>query len=352
MNRTHSANSATSTIDRRRWLRQTVGFAAMLAGSRLITPKAESGEIRAADGKRAQIAITLDLEMSAQYPTKDQVHWNYEKGNLNEETKRYAVEAARRVKQAGGTLHFFVVGRVFEQENTDWLREIVQTGHPVGNHTYDHVNVKGKTPEDLQFRFRRAPWLVEGRTPHDIVVENIRLTTEAMKNRIGVSPTGFRTPGGFNNGLHDVPEIQQLLLDQGYRWVSSLYPAHQADISNAANWNDVLQDIVAKQQNSQPFVYPSGLIEIPMSPVSDVTAFRAHQWKLEQFLEAIRAAVSWTIDHGAMFDFLAHPSCLYVTDPEFRAIDLICDLVQNSAGQAEFADLERIAERTTESLPN
>lgn len=63
--------------------------------------------------------------MSAQYPTKDQVHWNYEKGNLNEETKRYAVEAARRVKQAGGTLHFFVVGRVFQQENIDWLREIV-----------------------------------------------------------------------------------------------------------------------------------------------------------------------------------------------------------------------------------
>ena len=86
-----------------------------------------------------------------------------------------------------------------------------------------------------------------------------------------------------------------------------------------------------------------------MSPVSDITAFRAHQWKLDQFLEAIRSAVSWTIEQHAVFDFLAHPSCLYVTDPEFRTIDLICDLVQKSPDQAEFADLKHIARCVSES---
>ena len=345
MNDFSSATSVTSVIDRRKWLRQTAGLAAMLGLSRATLLGARPDARKDGSVKRAMIAITLDLEMSAQYPTKDQVHWNFEKGNLNEETKRYAVEAARRVKLAGGTLHFFVVGRVFEQENIDWLREIVAAGHPVGNHTYDHVNVKAQQPEDLQFRFRRAPWLIEGRTTHDVIVENIRLTTEAMKNRIDVSPAGFRTPGGFNNGLHDVPEIQQLLIDQGFRWVSSLYPSHRAAITDDATWNEVRADIVAQQQASQPFVYPSGLIEIPMSPISDVTAFRAHQWKLDQFLEAIQAAVSWTIEHRATFDFLAHPSCLYVTDPEFRTIDLICDLVNKSPDKAEFADLDHIADR-------
>jgi len=350
MNELSSATSVTSVIDRRKWLRQTAELTAMLGLSGATTLGARPDESKSKDGsvQRAMIAITLDLEMSAQYPTKEQVHWNYEKGNLNEETKRYAVEAARRVKQAGGTLHFFVVGRVFEQDNIDWLREIDAAGHPVGNHTYDHINVKAQKPEDLQFRFRRAPWLIEGRTTHDIIVENIRLTTEAMKNRIDVSPSGFRTPGGFNNGLHDVPEIQQLLIDQGYRWVSSLYPTHRAAITDAT-WNEVQADIVAQQQASQPFVYPSGLIEIPMSPISDVTAFRAHQWKLDQFLEAIQAAVRWTIEHGATFDFLAHPSCLYVTDPEFRTIDLICDLVNKTPDKAEFADLDRIADRVAES---
>ena len=354
MNGFHHETSFDSAIDgsaisRRACLQQAAGLAAMLGLSRAAAFGAEPDANKTGSTNKAMIAITLDLEMSAQYPTKDQVHWNYEKGNLNDETKRYAVEAARRVKKAGGTLHFFVVGRVFEQENIDWLRGIVAAGHPVGNHTYDHVNVKAQKPEDLQFRFRRAPWLIEGKTAREVIAENIRITTEAMKQRLGVPPAGFRTPGGFHNGLNDAPEVQQLLIDQGCRWVSSLYPAHRAAITDEASWHDVRADIVAKQQASQPFVYPSGLVEIPMSPVSDVTAFRAHQWKLDQFLEAIRAAVSWTIEHRAVFDFLAHPSCLYVTDPEFRTIDLICDLVQKSPDKAEFADLDRIARHVAES---
>src|SRR3979409_2068358 len=97
---------------------------------------------------RAQIAITLDLEMSRNFPSWDDTHWDYEKGNLNDETKKYAVEAARRVKAHGGVLHFFAVGRVFEQKSADWLKDLVLAGHPVGNHTYDHVNVRAKRPED------------------------------------------------------------------------------------------------------------------------------------------------------------------------------------------------------------
>ena len=50
-----------------------------------------------------------------------------------------------------------------------------------------------------------------------------------------------------------------------------------------------------------------------------------------------------------MFDFLAHPPCLDVTNPEFRTIDLICDLVQKSPDKTEFANLARIARRVAES---
>ena len=52
--------------------------------------------IQAAESDTALIAITLDLEMSANFPTYETTHWNFEKGNLNDETKRYSVEAARR----------------------------------------------------------------------------------------------------------------------------------------------------------------------------------------------------------------------------------------------------------------
>ena len=62
--------------------------------------------------RRAQIAITLDLEMSAQYPRPGMTEWNFQKGNLDEPTKQYALEAGKLVKQRGGVLHYFCVGRV------------------------------------------------------------------------------------------------------------------------------------------------------------------------------------------------------------------------------------------------
>lgn len=293
----------------------------------------------------ALIAITLDLEMSREYPTQDQTHWDYEKGNLDAPTKSYTVEAARRVRERGGRIHFFALGRTMEQEDVGWLRELREAGHPVGNHTYDHVNVKATRPEDIQYRFRRCPWLIAGKEPAAVIAENIRLAAAAFKARLGLDPAGFRTPGGFETGLDDRPDVQAMLLQQGYTWVSSRYPAHLAGRPGVPPGDEVFDAIVAAQARAQPYVYPTGLVEVPMSPISDVTAFRAAGWGLDAFLEATRRAVSRAIEHGAVFDFLAHPSCLVVTDPEFRTIDLICDLVRQAGSRASLANLATIAGR-------
>ncbi len=292
---------------------------------------------------KARIAITLDLEMSRHYPTWDETHWDYEKGNLDADTKRYAVEAARRVKAAGGPIHFFAVGRVFEQENVDWLKEIVAAGHPVGNHTYDHVYVLAAKSEELQFRFQRAPWLIRGKQPRDVIVENIRMTNDAMHTRLGIKPAGFRTPGGFSNGLADRPDVQQIMLDLGFRWVSSKYPAHPNTKPGEPPSSEVYAAIVAAQQQAQPFRYASGLVEVPMSPISDVGAFRSGRWKLDHFLKAIRSAVEWAIEHRAVFDFLGHPSCLTVADPEFKTVEMICELVDAARDAAAIVALDDIA---------
>lgn len=293
--------------------------------------------------KKALIAITLDLEMSAQYPRREIAEWNYEKGNLDEATKNYSVEAARIVKERGGQIHFFCVGRVLEQPSVDWLKEIAAAGHPIGNHTYDHVGVKAVTPEQTQFRFQRAPWLVEGLSADEIIERNIHLTNLAMKMRLGLMPNGFRTPGGFTNGLEDRPDIQKMLLDMGFKWVSSKYPAHPTGKPREEPPPDVYAAIVKAQQEAQPFVYPTGLVEVPCSPISDVTAFRTHYWKLDYFLKAIRRGVEWAIETGSVFDFLAHPSCLVVEDPKFETIRLICDLVKNAGDRAEIVGLDTIA---------
>ena len=318
-------------------LAASAGVAAMALAARL------DGQAPAAD-KPAQIAISLDLEMSRNFPTWEATHWDYEKGNLDAPTKAYAVEAARRVKERGGRIHFFVVGRVFEQEDIGWIKKLADEGHPIGNHTYDHVNVKATRTQDLQFRFQRAPWLVEGQSPAAAIRENIRLTNAALKSRLAVAPNGFRTPGGFAQGLADRDDLQALLLELDFRWASSKYPTHPNSPAGQEPTEEVISKIVAAQREAQPFRYPSGLVEVPMSPISDIGAFRNGRWKLESFVRTIRAAVQECIEQRMTFDFLGHPSCLYVTDPKFQAIDAICDLVANAGKRATFATLDTIAE--------
>jgi peptidoglycan/xylan/chitin deacetylase (PgdA/CDA1 family) len=327
--------------NRRGWLQSTgnwlFGGVSLLGSSTLVNARPVSGHAK------ARIAITLDLEMARNFPRREDTHWDYEKGNLNDAAKNYSVEAAKRVKQRGGSIHFFCVGRVLEQPDVSWLQQIAKEGHPIGNHTYDHVNVLAQSPQELQFRFQRSPWLIEGKSTDEVIYENIRLTTAALKQRTQIENRGFRTPGGFNTGLHGREDLQRMLLELGFTWVSSLYPAHDYTAPGVEPTESIYQSLIAATQKAQPFVYPTGLVEIPMSPISDIGAFRTGQWKLEWFLEAIRRVVGWTIDNKATFDFLAHPSSLGVVDPEFKTIELICDLVQAAADVAEIVDLDQIA---------
>jgi peptidoglycan/xylan/chitin deacetylase (PgdA/CDA1 family) len=236
-----------------------------------------------------------------------------------------------------------VVGRVLEQENVDWLKTLAADGHHLGNHTYDHVNIKAARAGDIQPRFQRAPWLIAGREPAEVIRENIRLCSAAMQSRLAFAPVGFRTPGGFSNGLADVPERRAMLRELGFTWCSSKYPRLPALKPGAGPDAALLDALVRAQTDAQPFRYDDGLVEIPMSPISDIGAFRNGRWKLEWFLNTTRLAVEWAIEQRAVFDFLAHPSCLGVMDPEFRTIELICDLVAKRADHAAFATLDQVA---------
>ena len=318
-----------------------------LAGTAAAATAATCGWMsRADDSQRtAQIAITLDLEMSAEYPRRGMTEWNYRKGDLDDATKQYALRAGELVKKYGGVLHYFCVGQVFEQPNVDWLKQLAAAGHPIGNHTYDHIFLRATRVEDLQFRFRRAPWLLADKKLPDLIRENIVITTKAMQSVAGITPNGFRTPGGFSDGLADRPDLQQMLLDLGFTWVSSKYPAHQAGRPKEAPGDEVFADILRAQKDAQPFVYPTGLIEIPMSPISDVGGFRTYYWKREYFLRSIRECVGWAIETGSVFDFLAHPSCLVVEDPQLEAIQLICELVKAAGPRAQIVGLDQIAKR-------
>ncbi len=207
---------------------------------------------------KALVAITLDLEMSRNFPTWEQTALGLREGQPQ---RRHQALHRRglppRQARRGGVIHCFAVGRVFEQENVDWLKGIAAAGHPVGNHTYDHVNVMATKPEDIQFRFRRAPWLIAGQTaaaghPREHPPDHRRARRRASAS----TPAGFRTPGGFADGLADRPDVQKMLLDLGFTWVSSKYPAHPLGKPGEPPRADVFEGIVEAQGEAQPFAYP------------------------------------------------------------------------------------------------
>src|SRR5206468_9559955 len=112
-------------------------------------------------------------------------------------------------------------------------------------------------------------------------------------------------------------------------------PAHALGKPGEKPTREVLESIVRAQQKAQPFVYPRGLVEVPMSPPSDITAFRGGRWKLDWFLDAVGWALDRVIETGGVFDFLGHPSCLYVVDPRFQTVELICDVQAGGVPQKE-----------------
>lgn len=329
----------TSSFTRRRFL------SAVAAGT-LATAAALSAH--RAPKKKALIAVSFDLEMSAEYPKRGMTEWNYRKGDLDADTKKYATGAAKVAKDRGGLIHFFAVGATLEQEDVGWLKDLAAAGHPVGNHTYDHINLMAQKPEELQYRFKRAPWLIRDKTVAQVIEDNIASTTLALKERCGITANGFRTPGGFRDGLKGREDLQKMLVKQGFSWCSALYPAHTCGKPKEEPADAVFEDIVKASAAAQPFAYPSGLIEVPMSPVSDVNAFRTHFWKLDWFLKAIQLAVEEAIKTGGCYDFLAHPSCMVVEDPNFETVKLICSLVKDAGDKAAIVGLDEFAKRVKE----
>ena len=167
-----------------------------------------------------------------------------------------------------------------------------------------------------------------------------------MKARLGIDPGRIPHTGRIcQRPGRSARRAADALLDFGFRWVSSMYPGQQPSQPMQEPDAATLDGIVASQAKAQPFVYPSGLVEVPMSPISDVGAFRNGRWTLASFLQAVRLGVEWAIEHGAAYDFLAHPSCVYVTDPKFAGVEMICQLVADAGNRAEIVDLTTLAQR-------
>ena len=116
-----------------------------------------------------------------------------------------AVVAVHRRRGARAT--FCIVGRLLELAPERYRALLSDDLFEVQNHSYSHIAVKqvvGAPPVDLEQ-----------------VEDEVTRTNALIADALGVEPIGFRTPGGFTNGLQGQREVLGILQRAGMKWVSS-----------------------------------------------------------------------------------------------------------------------------------
>ena len=112
--------------------------------------------------------------------------------------------------ELGLRITFFIVGKDAErEENRSALRAIVERGHEVGNHSYNH-----------------EPWI--GSYEKDTVRREISLAEDRIAAAAGQKPIGFRGPG-FSWSLDHLA----VLAERGYVFDASTLPTYIGPLARA-----------------------------------------------------------------------------------------------------------------------
>jgi len=105
---------------------------------------------------------------------------------------------------------FFIVGQDADQsENKDLLKEIVNRGHEVANHSYYH-----------------EPWLCQ--YSQEKLEHEILIAEEKIYEATGQHPIGFRGPGFAWS-----PQLLQLLSERNYLYDSTTFPTFLGPLARA-----------------------------------------------------------------------------------------------------------------------
>jgi hypothetical protein len=152
-------------------------------------------------------SISLDLDNQ----------WSYMKTNGEagwEDFPSYLDLAVPRIlsflKERDLKITFFVIGRDASLEkNREAIRSIVDAGHEIGNHSFNH-----------------EPWL--HLYSKDEIVEEFERTEAALESITGKRPVGFRGPGYSLS-----PAVLETLGSRGYEYDCSLLPTYIAPLARA-----------------------------------------------------------------------------------------------------------------------
>lgn len=309
------------------------------------------------NGASFGVQLSFDLETVTNFPYWTDF-WNNRKGTIDHATKKYVELINAKCERYGAKAQYFLVGSMFEDPDVDYLKKTVAAGHAVGNHTYTHVNIKAQEVDELRGIFDTVPWRAAGLTAQEAVRQEIKMTTEAIKTQLGVEPKGFRSPGGFVNGLQDAEAVQKMLMEEGFWWVSSHYndcifenhykPStfeefHKVDIDTMTNAFNL------SEKGLQPYRYNNGLVELPLSGITDVVAWRGYGANLGDWLQMISAGVDYAHEHGILFTLTTHPAVLAAIDPFCQTVDVILQRAMSKGCDVWLPDMEEIANHYKEN---
>ncbi len=293
------------------------------------------------NGAQFCLSLTYDVEMCTNFPYWTSV-WDHRKGAIDADSKQYILKLNAVAEKYGVKLHYFIVGSALEDPDLDYLKATVDAGHALGNHTYTHVNVRAQDIPQLQVTYAAAPWRAHGRSALTCIRDELRQTSHAMRETLGVVPVGFRTPGGFVNGLHDVPAVQDLLQAEGFGYVSSHYRL-PIDPTRKRPPRERLEAAMRESIDTlQPYRYANGLPEIPPTGITDIWGFRYLDLDRWDFIDVLKHGIDHAHDNGQVLTMTFHPPCLAARDPHCDVLETVLSYALQKPGGCWFATNDEI----------
>jgi peptidoglycan/xylan/chitin deacetylase (PgdA/CDA1 family) len=282
------------------------------------------------EGVRCAVALSYDLEMCAGYSPDGVNH-----GRIMPAVQNYLFKLLDVAERYNTQLHFFYVCDGLEEENIDYLEEILRRGHVIDSHTYSHQGVAIVSPEKLDDELQRANRL--------------------LKDKLGVESTILRGPYGYKNGRESLSQAnREIIVRHGFKWISGEFDDavydHDADFS------------ARSASRNLPYAYSKDLIEIPFQGWSDrmwfdlrpevdqseIESWRAEYahrpiptpwsapWPIENALDGWIESNRHTLDHayeeGLLWVPVWHPYTHYLHDPQNRALEA---LLEHAASKSE-----------------
>lgn len=259
----------------------------------------------------AVASLSLDLDNQ----------WSYQKTHGNPAWEGYPsylpIVVPRMLEvldEVGVRLTLFVVGRdAAEPAHHDLLRSVVDAGHEVGNHSFNH-----------------EPWFhlyEDARVEREVVDAE-----DAIEAATGVRPDGFRGPGySLSRPLLD------LLADRGYRYDASTLPTWIGPLARAFYFRSAKLSAAERKERGKLFgtfgdaarpltpyrwaLGPTSLLELPVTvlPVARVPMHVSYVLYLEGASPALarayfRSALGVCKLRGVAPSLLLHPLDLIGAD--------------------------------------